>query len=101
MSFLAPPHDQKRAPSVGAPSPATGGSPPTDEDGFTDTTEEWVRDGRAEIITGPPHPGRLPKSPARTPEERQIDDLARLRGRPLTEQEANLAIDRARWFGEL
>jgi hypothetical protein len=30
-----------------------------------------------------------------------IDDLAGLKGRPLTTQEANLAIDRARWFGEL
>ena len=40
--------------------------------------------------------------PERTPEEQQlVDDLARLRGRPLTEQEANFAILQARTFGEL
>ncbi len=86
-----------------------------DEDGFTDTTDEWVRDGRAEIITGAPHPGRLKKPPQQTDpdagdsekpertseEQRLVDDLARLGGRPLTEQEANLAIDQARAFGEL
>jgi len=39
---------------------------------------------------------------SRTTEERRlIAALARLEGRPLTGQEANLAIDRARWFGEL
>ena len=38
----------------------------------------------------------------RTPEEDQLmDDLARLQGRPLTEEEANLAIVQARAFGEL
>lgn len=60
-------------------SPAAGGSPPVDEDDswFTDETEEGV----AEIVTGAPHPRRLPKSPSRTPEEQQlIDDLTRIGG---------------------
>ncbi len=112
---MEPTHDRKPAPSTGVPSPTAGGSPPLDEDGFTDTTEEWVRDGRAEIITGAPHPGRLPtppqptdpgtgnsEKPTRAPgEQRLIDDLARLEGRPLTEQEANLAIDQAQSLGDL
>ncbi|HEV2283576.1 MAG TPA: hypothetical protein VGX75_14430 [bacterium] len=37
-----------------------------------------------------------------TSEERQlIAALARLEGRPLTEQGANLAVEQAKWFGEL
>jgi len=41
-------------------------------------------------------------APRRTFVEQQlVDDLARLRGRPLTEQEANFAIAQARAFGEL
>jgi hypothetical protein len=38
----------------------------------------------------------------RTPEERQlVEDLGRLSGKPLMEQEANFAIVQARAFGEL
>jgi hypothetical protein len=38
----------------------------------------------------------------RTPEEqRLIDDLGSLFGKPLTVQEVNLAIDQARWLGDL
>jgi hypothetical protein len=41
-------------------------------------------------------------TPRRTREEQQlVDDLGRLSGKPLTEQEANLAIAQARAFGEL
>jgi hypothetical protein len=41
-------------------------------------------------------------TPPRTPEEQQlVDDLARLSAKPLTEQEASLAIAQARAFGEL
>jgi hypothetical protein len=38
---------------------------------------------------------------SRTPEERQfLAATERLRGRPLTEQEANFAIAQGRWFGD-
>jgi hypothetical protein len=43
-------------------------------------------------------PRRSRVRPLPRPPYLSIDDLARLEGRPLTEQEANLAIDRARWF---
>jgi hypothetical protein len=40
--------------------------------------------------------------PKRTPEEQQFrSQMERLEGRPLTEQEANLALEQARALGEL
>ena len=41
-------------------------------------------------------------TPKRTPEEQALlDDMATLEGRPLTEQEENLAVEQAKAIGDL
>ncbi len=53
-------------------------------------------------MSRPPDPATTASKPRRTFVEQQlVDDLGRLFGKPLTEQEANLAIAQAWAVGEL
>jgi len=54
------------------------------------------------FLRGAPTTTPTGTKPQRTPEEQQlIEHLGRLEGHPLTEQEANFAVEQAKWMDSL